>query len=288
LIVDQTAQVFFDFVSRMRGVSAEQLKAFEAGIFVGESAVSNGLADGVQSFEQVLARAASGELGAMMGSPFEKARAALQEGAKGDDANAIACKRALAAMGGDDDEEKPDGEGEKKPDEEKKPAASASATTSAEAPEEKKKDDAAALAAAAAALPVDASGRDIALRALAEVHTMKVEHQNRALKAERAELLAARADFSPEMRAVLETADIETVRKMVATLPKAHTPGKPLRAGTEQVSGMRGEGQGTPDPASAFNLDAAMGIGDFTMGVVRRGNAQIFGPVAKPTNGGAK
>lgn len=286
-IVDQTAQVFFDFVSRMRGLSAEQIKGFEAGIFVGESAVSNRLADGVQSFEQLIARAASGEIGAMMGSPYEKARAALQEGAKGDDANAIACKRALAAMGGDEESEDDKPADDKKSEEKKPEAASSGGGSSAESTEEKKKDESAALAAAAAALPVDASGRDIALKALAEVHTMKVEQQNRELRAERAQLLASRPDFSPELRAILESADMDTVRKTVATLPKSHAAGQPLMASTEQVGGTRGATHGSPSPTTNLDLDAAMGIADFTMGVTRKGNAQIFGPLAKP-NGGAK
>lgn len=286
-IVDQTAQVFFDFVSRMRGIPADQIKALEAGIFVGESAVTNRLADQVGTFENLIARAASGEIGANMASAYDKARAALQEAAKGDDANAAAAKRALAAMaeGGGGDEEKP--AEDEKPAEEK-PAGDKAADESEDEKAEAADDDKSKKPAALAAT------HQLAVQALAEVHSLKVREANREAAAERTQLLASRPDFSTEMRAVLATADMATVRKMVADLPKATASGGGLRASTEQVSGTRGENQGsqdyTPNPHAGIDLDAAMGVNTAYVGVTKRGNSQIFGPQPKPAAaaGGSK
>lgn len=52
--VDRLYQLFVETVTRNRKLSAEAIKATEAGLFFGEDAVSAGLADGVGNFEHAL------------------------------------------------------------------------------------------------------------------------------------------------------------------------------------------------------------------------------------------
>lgn len=54
-IVDDLYAQFADFVSEMRGMSADDLRAHEAGVYSGQSAVNEGLADAVMSFNDSLA-----------------------------------------------------------------------------------------------------------------------------------------------------------------------------------------------------------------------------------------
>ena len=62
--VDQLADLFFDLVAESRGIDAEAVRALEAGCFYGADAVSKGLADGVMSFDEVLALAGETYAGA--------------------------------------------------------------------------------------------------------------------------------------------------------------------------------------------------------------------------------
>ena len=53
--VDELAAVFFDWVAERRGSDAASVKALEAGIFQGQSAVKAGLADAVMDFDELIA-----------------------------------------------------------------------------------------------------------------------------------------------------------------------------------------------------------------------------------------
>jgi signal peptide peptidase SppA len=53
--VDETARTFFAHVTAERGLSGDYLQSLEARVFTGEAAVTAGLADGVASFEELLA-----------------------------------------------------------------------------------------------------------------------------------------------------------------------------------------------------------------------------------------
>lgn len=278
-IVDSMAAVFFELVAELRGTDAAAVAALQAGLFHGDAAIKAGLADEVKSFDEMLAAIASGK-GSGMSSPYEKARAALEEAAAGDDANAAAAKRALAAM----EEPKPDaGEPEPAGDEPPPPKEKKDESAEGDAPdpddEEKKP---------AAATKAAASAHDIALQALAEVHKLKAEGAQEKIKAERTALLASRPDFSPEFLAVLTTAPIATVRKFVKDLPKV-PGGKP--AATVAVAGTRGVGQGGPEatpPIAALNeMDRAMGLTTTALGCRRVGNALVFGVSEVPAAHGA-
>jgi ClpP class serine protease len=277
-IIDSMAAVFFELVAEFRGTDAAQVEALQAGLFHGDLAIRAHLADGLQSFDEMLASIASGRIG--MSSSYEKAKAALEEAAEGDDANAAAAKRALAAM------EEPDA-GEPEPEGDQPPPAKKDEAAAGDAPEpddeEKKKAAAAAASKAAAPAKAAASTHDIALEALAEVHKLKAEGAQVKLTAERAALLASRPDFSPDFLAVLKTADIATVRKFVKSLPKVPVA-KP--AATAVVAGTRGEGQGGPAAAPSMTavteMDRAMGLTATTLAARRVGNSLQFGVTEVP------
>jgi ClpP class serine protease len=298
-IVDSLAAVFFDLIAELRGTDAAAIDALEARMFHGQAAVAAGLADSVMSFDEMLAAIASGGH-AMATTSYDKARAALEEAAKGTDANAAAAKRALAAM---EEQKEPDAEGgdaEPDGDEEKKKkdeeaAAAAAAAASAEGDDEKP--------AAAASGAAQASADSIALQALAEVHKLRAEGNAEKLKAERKELLASRPDFSPEFLAVLQTADMSTVRKFVKTLPRGPVPKPGAAAAATTAAGVRGQTQGqphhapTPEAAASYAsaMDSAMGLTTTQLACRREGNALIFGvtevPLVAPaaaTAGGVK
>lgn len=288
-LIDSMASVFFELVGELRGMDAASVAAMQAGLFHGAAAVSVGLADRVQPFEEMLAAFASGG-STPMASSYEKARAALQEAAKGDDANAAAAKRALAAMEEQDPEADADGDKPAADADGDKPAADADPEP---APDEDKK-----------LKPAETNASDsVALQALAEVHKMKAERAAEKLTAERKDLLASRPDFSPEFLAVLQTAEIGTVRKFVKDLPKVEgAPTKKPGAGAPPVTtvaGTRGAGQPGTDPAplAAINeIDRAMGLTDTKIACTRQGNSLVFGivevarvaPASTPVAGGAK
>lgn len=81
-VVDAMAQVFYEAVARNRGVDTETaLKNFgKGGIFVGKDAVQAGLADGLGSFESVLAELSAGRKGdAKSGQPTRNGRTTMSE-----------------------------------------------------------------------------------------------------------------------------------------------------------------------------------------------------------------
>ena len=280
-IVDSMAGVFFGLVADMRPMkfeTPEAVGALDAAVFHGESAIKSGLADGVMDLDSMLDLIASGN-GATMAakSKYEEARAALEETAKGDDANAAAAKRALAAM--DDNGDKgAEGDPEEPKTEDEPPAD--------DAPPPKKKDDEAAgddeepgaegddkEAAALAAK----GGVSAELSALAEVHKLRAEIAADKNKAERKTLLASRPDFAPEMIKALQKAPIATVRDFCATMPRAPRA-KP--AATAVVQATRGASQGGSGPqsvATISEIDRAMGLVSTTLGVRREGHQLVFG-----------
>jgi len=293
-IIDAVAGVFFALVESTRGIKAADVAALQAGVFHAEAARERRLVDDVMSFESLLAQIAGGGLKmAAEKNAYEEARAALEKAAEGDDANAAAAKRALAAMNvepagddedeeesddelavkADDDEPKVEGGGDEPGDKPKKPAAAE--------PDDKKP---------------EASTHAIALKALAEVHELRAERTADKSRAERRRLLDSRKDFAAELRSELMKAStpIETVRSMVKTLKR----GKDIAATTAAPAAAaptRGAGQGAPDTSGSdpraveqHALDVGMGLTQQTLGVVRRGaNRLEFGIVDKPVEAAA-
>jgi ClpP class serine protease len=212
-LVDSMALVFFELVADMRATTVEAIAALQAGVFHGASAIGKGLANAMQPLSTLLALVASPAIGAnnmppeddkkkgddkKETSPFESARAALEETAKGDDANAAAAKRALAALAEQVGEEKAEAEAEP------------------EKAEDKKED-----ATAASAL---------ALKAMTEVHKLKASLAERDERDERNALLSAHSDLSPEMLGLLQKAPIALVRETLKDLPVAKPSGDKISA----------------------------------------------------------
>lgn len=186
--------------------------------------------------------------------PMESARAALTEAANAGNA---AAKRALAAMDApaedkpaDDDKDKKDAKAEDKTDDK-------SAESDTPPPSDKDKDPAARAEA-------------IALAAQAELHKFKAQIANEKIAAERATLLAGRPDLSPELRASLGRAPIETVRDMIKSLPRIDTgagasaalaaAGAAPTLGDDRA-GADGQPAYRQSPAEAAALRAQMGVG---------------------------
>ncbi len=283
-LVDSMANVFFELVAELRGTDAAAIAALQAGVFHGDTAKDAGLVDELSSFDEMLAAVASGK-GTGMSSPYEKAKAALEEAAAGDDANAAAAKRALAAM--EEPKTEPDGD---EPPKDKKDDEKAEGVNDAPTPDDEDKKKAASATGKAAA-----SAADIALTALTKVNQLEAQLAREKLKTERDTLLATRPDLPAELLPVLQAADLATVRTYLKSMPKASAaspakaPAKP--AATAVVQATRGEGQGGPDaalPIAAVNeMDRAMGLTATTLGCRREGTALKFGVMEVPAAHGA-
>lgn len=241
-IVDSLGGMFCELVARGRGLSADAVAQMQARVFHGAQAVAAGLADNVGTFALTLAAAGQGEdmsksLTAKKMS-YEEMRAAIAEAAEGDDPNAAAMKRALAAMdaaagtdGGDDP------------------------PTDPPADDPPAKDDSAASSVAA---------MRIALEAKRDAAKLRAELAKRDEAVERAKLLASRPDITPDTLALLERVPMELVREHIAAMPALAPTGGTSRVaragaptlGKGQADGSRG--QLPPDEKRA--LDARMGL----------------------------
>ncbi len=275
-IVDSMAGVFFELVASgraARGLTAESVSQLEAKVFHGASAVVTGLADQLGALTTVLATIASPVIAtkgmtamAADKSPYETARAALEEAAKGEDANAAAAKRALAAL-----DMQPEGDEPKKKD---APAGDDDAAAAAAAAGDDDDDEA---KAAAAAEPPDgddppkkegraAAAYRIALAAQKQTEALRAELAKRDVAAERVKLIASRPDLTAEMRSLLERAPMTLVREHIAAMPKlTGTLGNNPLAASAGVGGTRGESQGSGEvshlpPGEKQALDARMGL----------------------------
>jgi ClpP class serine protease len=251
LLINELASVFFAHVYSTRGLALQTIAQFEARIFTAQSAVAAGLADEVGSLSTVLARLASGSKGnEAMPNPYEKARSALEEAAKGEDANANAAKAALAAMDaasggtvpadGDEPAKDPADDGTPKP---KEPGAADDAPPAKDPADDDDKKAAATAYRAAIAAQKDAAA------ARAEIKVMRED-------AERAKLVASRPGLAPEMLAILQKAPIELVRETIKDLPE--TPINPQLA-RAPLAGAAG-GHGTSDTDAKRKLDERMGL----------------------------
>lgn len=247
-IVDSMAGVFFELVARGRGMAVEAVAQLQAKVFHGASAVSAGLVDEIGPLSKVLARVAGDATGDPIMGAYEKARANLQEAAKGDDANAAAARAALEAL------ENASGAGEEdppaEPEPEKKPDEGAAAPAPAPAASDPPKDPE-ALAAAAYRLALKAERDNMNLRA---------ELKKRDDIEERRKLIASRPGLAPEMVALLERAPMDLVRETIAALPAA-----PTTTTTLERAPLRGEAQGQPTaarlpPSEKQKLDERMGL----------------------------
>lgn len=266
--VDALAEVFFDTVSALRpSLSADALRALEAGIFVGAEAVRMGLADGVAGDLQTAVAAAGGgdmeqedeEQATTQSAPsssqadVDDAREALQRAANDGSTRA---RRALAVLEGDDDGPEDEDEDEDEADEES--ASASAAPASAAAPAAAAPAAAApAAAAAAATVPAAVAGTFLAeVEAIrAEVAELRSERDGRRVR----RLLASRKDLTPQARQQLQAqgltfAQLEAVLQSIPAGPTATA----RRAAGTVVTGTQGaEVPGTPGARPPIR-DAAM------------------------------
>lgn len=319
--VDGLASKFFALISEQRAqLSAEQIAGFDGGVFYGDAAVTSGLADMVSTFDELLAFAGSEAInmtalltqqGSLLAksSDYESARAYLQKAAKGRDANAVAAKRALAAMA---EAEPPPDEPEKEPDGDEcsgDPPPPAAGDPPEETDEEEEKEEPAPAAegetvepaaetsepppaAKTAAPPAARSTAELTLAA--KVHRLEARLAAGEEAAERKRLFAQRPDFGPELRAALAKAPLATVRDMVKTLPRGKVPSA-KKPPITTVATARTETP-TTRSAEALDMDKRMGLVRSKIGCRRDGSTMYFGvmdddkpvqPSAAPQNVGA-
>ena len=246
--VEELASVFFEHVATFRPLSAEQVRALEAGLFTGASAVRAGLADRVGSLDDLVAMLASESAApSAQGGPMtedEKARAALKailDDEKSDEKAKSRAKAALAAMDGGEDEksDEPDG------DEAKSKAAAASAK------------------AAAAVVPLATSHASLEAR-LATLEAEREEERKTAL-------FTSRPDVGAETRKALAHLPSAQVKAILDSMPKR----EPKPAATALIPVTQGQTQvsGASAPAAVSDVDAmdlAMGRASVSStGVVR-------------------
>lgn len=281
-LVDSMAGTFFELVARHRPtLTLDGVAKLQAKVFHGQQAVSVGLADEVGSLTTMLARVAGGTNGAtnMAGSAYEKARALLQEAAEGDDANAAAAKRALAALdegggGGDGDGDK-DKPADDKPADDKAEGDDSDKQAAAEPPAE---DDKKAAAAA----------YRMALKAQQDNAALRAEIRKRDERDEREKLIASRPGMSPEMVAILQKAPIELVRETVAKQPANQSPElerAPTQGDGQSATASRLPASESEEMAVRMGLATAKPVNNDTP--YRQSFAVAGRPVSSPRNGAA-
>jgi hypothetical protein len=199
------------------------------------------------------------------GMTIEELKAALKELA---DAGDEAAARMLAAS--EEPEKATEGEGEGEEPEKAE-------TVKAGEGEEPEKEKAPAVAASALGVVQTLVGRIAALEA-------------RNAKAERAELIAKRPDFAPEVVAILASADtpLEVVRKAVTSIKRGAIA--PAAAAGAEVRAARGASQvdGGADrlpPKEAEELDRRMGLKAAGKQIEDRGGVVVFSAMRASAGG---
>jgi ClpP class serine protease len=220
--VNELAEVFFAHVATGRPrLSVDAVRALEAGLMTGQSAVRAGLADRVGSLDDLVAMLAAGSAAprAQEGHTMteeEKARAALKaivDDEKSDDKAKARAKAALAAMDGDD-EDKDKGDEAKAEDKRH---------------EEPDGDEAKASAKAAAAVaPLAATSASLEARLAA----LEAERETERLAA----IFAARPDVGAETRRALAHLPSAQVKAILDSMPKR----EPKPAATAVVPATQG------------------------------------------------
>lgn len=320
--VNYAARLFFGCVQELRGIPSARVEALQAGVLHAEAAQRERLVDAVMSFETLLATVASEGKALSMTTAFEKARDALEEAAKGDDANAAVAKKALAAMtigdgdGDDSDDENKDEDREETAtaDDDDTKAESSDDDAKAESSDDDTKAESSTSdddskkkpAAAASGAGATATTHSIALEALTKAHKLEAQLASDKQSAERRRLLDTRKDFDKALRTELMKAStpIGTVRRLVKELPRKPLPKTTTdAAATSTVAGTRGQSQGAGEGAGGgapestrarelAEMDRAMGLTEQQIGAYRKGNALCFGVVNKPrdvaANSGSK
>jgi ClpP class serine protease len=254
-LVDAMAGALFEHVAEYRPLTVEAVTAFDAKVFAGKAAIVAGLADEQATLSALLASIATGEI-AM--TAMEKARSALEEASKSDDADVAAqARKALAAM---DEKDKPAAEGDDPPADDKdkekdKPAAEGDDEPDGDEPEEKPKEK-------AAARGINAVAFSAVTHALAQSEAKVRKLEAAQASRERTELIASRPDLPAELVATFERLELAEIKAIVKAVPKAALPLKSAITTLPVPQGKLPEGAGERrlPPEQQARLDARMGL----------------------------
>ncbi len=244
--VDAMASLFFGLVEECRGMPSKAIIGLQGSQQFGSAAHTLHLADNiVNSWGDFLTSLKGVSLMAKSyGATKQAYRDALAKVAEGDDEDAKAAQKALAAFEKEDADEKAAAEDMKKKDEDGDADASAKASEDEEAKaaaakaEFDKKEE---KAAARGNLRVVASATATELDLAARLHAIEVERSNEKEAIERKALLDTRPDFSASVRKVLATANLATLKAAVKDFPRGSLPSA---ADAITPGGTRGETQG--------------------------------------------
>lgn len=285
--VNQMAEIFFSLVKANRGIEAKPL---EAGIFVGEAAVTHGLADRVSTWAELITAIGANQVGSIptLGANLSEtaSRGAIPKSimAKADDEkpnkDEDATRAALVADSNSDDEKKATRAKKAlaaydKDEEPEKEKAAVAAAPSAEFPDKDKKDDKDAVAAA------NAATADFA-RSLALANARVAALEAKAALEDRNSFVASRPDISKEMWGSFAALPLDTVKSIVATIPKGEfksvveVTDAPLRGGRASLGSMTAAEALASLPPNP-ELDARMGLSKIEYGVEEHGNVLVLG-----------
>jgi ClpP class serine protease len=311
--VDGLADLFFALVAEMRhGVSATAMRGLEGGIYLGQEAVTLGLADAVGSWGDVLAYASGDQQATAPAAASNKEQANMkiraaagEETTPDNDKKTKARKAFFSAMeaafdsmfGDDEAPKKKEGEASaededtkkkeeakaKAEEDKKKEEASAAA---AKAEDEKKKEEAKALAAKATDSGTKAA-LDMALKAQEDNAKLRAELAAKDEAHERAGLLAKRPDLTPAVVEILARMPLEDMAKAIESFPRGPMVGKLTPPGVLAATGAHGANpnhrgevdQAVEVPKAEADL-IAKGMGlrvDITPGVKRTGRSLELG-----------
>lgn len=278
--VNELAEIFFAHVASRRPLSVEEIRGQQAGTFIGASAVEARLADGVATFDELLAMVASGEATSRPraaaaegnGMKFEELLAALTKAAEGDGEDADKAKKMLKSIQAEDEKSDDKAEDEEAPPSSKKDdkAEDEESDDKAEDEGDEKKDKA---SATAPAIDLAATVQKLSAE-LAAISRQKAANERR-------DLLTSRPDLAPELVKVLKKAPLATVRDIVKSLPKPakKDPAAALKAAPTAGADQTGNVLAGPTRASAqaAELDAAFGLTAAPATIRREGATVTFG-----------
>jgi ClpP class serine protease len=286
--IDVFAGMFFEHVATMRGgaLTVESVKGLEARMFIGATAVAIGLANGVKSFDELLAMVASGgaetELSgakeAEENMSFEEMLAALKEQAEGDGDDAKKAQKMLKALESDDAKSEGDDadKGDEKKDEKKSDETGAEET---ESEDEDKDTQAAAPVATIEALSTQVQ------KLSSELGTLKGASDEKTRK----DLIAKAPTLAKELQDVILKKNkagnfvtpMSTVKAIVKAAPEAKKASN--HAATLTTKPTPGAGQGgniiggvTRASSQADELDVRFGLKTEKGGISREGSSMVF------------
>lgn len=259
-IVDDQAMEFWKLVAECRpGLSVDDIKALEAGVFVGEAGRSAGLVDEIKTFDEVISilnssqemTATTPEEGISTGGTavtYDEIKEALKAIAEGEDEEAAKkAKAALAAMDEPDgDEPEPEKAEEEEPHEEP------------DGDEEDKE-------------KASANILNQVIAMSKELKSLREEQKREKESKERSALMASRPDFDAATVALLNKQPIAMVREAVKALPRMSGKNQVAAARAAMSTGATVP-EGAQDPSDSIlggrsnrsgfgdSLDSIMGL----------------------------